>query len=369
MFDQTVLGGALRKLALIITLAVGLAGCKSAEKAAPEVLKVGFIYPGPIGDVGWTYQHELGRQQLAQAFPGKVETIYVEKVPEGPDADRVIRDLIDQGCKMIFTTSFGFMEQTLRVAQDHPEVIFEHATGYKLAPNLGVYQTRFYEGAYLLGVLAGKMTKSNVLGFVASHPIPEVLRNINAFTHGARSVNDKVVTKVVWVNSWYDPPKEKEAAEALSNQGADVLYQNTDSAAVVQLGESKGFYAFGQDSDMTKYGPKAHLSANVVNWGPYYVHKVKQVLEGTYKPEDTKWGMAEGTIVLAPLNPAIPPDVVALFEEKKAAILAGKLHPFGGPVLDQEGGVKVPAGQQISDEELWGMKWYLAGVQGKVPGG
>jgi len=269
---------------------------------------------------------------------------------------------------MIFTTSFGFMEPTVRLAKDYPDIIFEHATGYKQAKNLGIYQTRFYEGAYLLGVLAGKMTKTNSLGFVASHPIPEVLRNINAFTHGARSVNDKVTTRVVWVNSWYDPPKERAAAEALANQGVDVLYQNTDSAAAVQLAEAKGLYAFGQDSDMTKYGPKAHLSANVVNWGPYYKHKVEQVLGGTWKPEDTKWGMTEGVIELAPLNPAIPPDVVQLFEEKKAAIIARKLHPFAGPVLDSEGAVKIPEGQVITDDELWGMKWYVAGVQGKVPG-
>jgi basic membrane protein A and related proteins len=361
--------GAFRGLVLSIALLCGLSACKSSDKAAaPAALKIGFIYPGPIGDVGWTHQHELGRQLLVQDFGDKIETRYVENVPESADAERVIRDLVDDGCKLIFTTSFGFMEQTLRVAADHPEVIFEHATGYKQAKNVGVYQTRFYEGAYLLGVLAGKMTKSNVLGFVASHPIPEVLRNINAFTQGARSVNDKVATKVVWVNSWYDPPKEKEAAEALSNQGADVLYQNTDSAAVVQLAEAKGLYAFGQDSDMTKYGPKAHLSANTVNWGVYYKHKVQQVLDGTWKPEDTKWGMAEGTIELVPLNPAVPRDVAALFEEKAAAIRAGKLHPFGGPVLDQDGALKVAPGQLISDDELWGMKWYLAGVQGKVPG-
>jgi basic membrane protein A and related proteins len=360
--------GVFARIVVVSALVFGLSGCKSGEKAAPTTLKIGFIYPGPIGDVGWTHQHELGRQRIEKAFGDKIETRYVENVPESADAERVIRDLVDDGCKLIFTTSFGFMEQTLRVAQDHPEVIFEHATGYKLAKNVGVYQTRFYEGAYLLGILAGKMTKSNTLGFVASHPIPEVLRNINAFTLGARSVNDQVVTKVVWVNSWYDPPREKEAAEALANQGVDVLYQNTDSAAVVQLAEAKGLYAFGQDSDMTKYGPKAHLSANTVNWGVYYEHKVKQVLDGTWKSEDTKWGMPEGMIELAPLNPALPKDVVTLFEEKRAALGSGKFHPFAGPVTAQDGSVKVPAGQLISDDELWGMKWYLAGVQGKVPG-
>lgn len=368
MKRKWLLGGAVITILLAVSAVLAVTRKPGTESAEPEALKVGFIYPGPIGDVGWTHQHDLGRQMIEREFGPKIQTTYVESVPESTDAERVIEDLIDSGCKLIFTTSFGFMEPTIRVAREHPEVVFEHATGYKQAKNVGIYQTRFYEGAYLLGILAGKMTKSNQLGFVASHPIPEVLRNINAFTHGARSVNPAATTRVVWLNTWYDPPRERSAAEALTNQGVDVMYQNTDSAAVVQLAEARGLYAFGQDSDMTKYGPKSHLSANVVNWGVYYEHKVKQVLSGTWKPEDTKWGMAEGVIVLAALNPAIPPDVVALFEEKKAAIIAGKLHPFAGPVLDQDGAVKIPEGQVITDDELWGMKWYVAGVQGQVPG-
>jgi basic membrane protein A len=335
--------------------------------ALAEPLKIGFVYSGPVSDVGWTHQHELARQLLDKEFGAKIKTVYVENVPESADAERVIRQLIADGCKMIFTTSFGFMEPTMKVARDFPDVVFEHATGYKRAKNLGVYQTRFYEGAYLLGLLAGKMTKTNSLGFVASYPIPEVLRNINAFTHGARSVNPKIKTKVVWISSWYNPAREREAAEALTGLGVDVLYQNTDSPAIVQLAESKGLYAFGQDSDMSSYGRKAQLSSNTVNWYVYYRKKVKDVLDKTWKSEDTKWGMKENMIQLTTLNKAVPPDVATLFEEKRAAIAAGTFLPFGGPIKDQAGAIKVAAGQDISDAELWGMKWYIEGVESKLP--
>lgn len=355
-----------RLLAASLALTCALLGGLSPVRAA-EPLKIGFVYSGPIGDVGWTYQHELGRKLIEKTYGDKIKTVFVENVPESTDAERVIRQLVADGCKMIFTTSFGFMEPTAKVAKDHPEVIFEHATGYKMGKNLGIYQTKFYEGAYLLGMLAGKMTKTNNLGFVASYPIPEVIRNINAFTHGARSVNPKVKTKVIWIASWYNPAREREAAEALTGQGIDVMYQNTDSPAIVQVAQAKGLYAFGQDSDMTKYGPKAHLSANTVNWGVYYRMKVEQALAGKWKAEDTKWGMKEGMIELVPLNPAIPADVVKLFETKKAEILKGSFHPFQGPLKDQQGNIKVPAGQVISDAELWGMKWYIEGVEGKLP--
>src|SRR4051812_31967871 len=267
--------------------------CTQAEAAKPvnEPLKIGFVYSGPVADVGWTHQHDEARKAVEKEFGAKIKTVFVENVPESTDAERVIRQLVTDGCKMIFTTSFGFMEPTVKVARDFPDVIFEHATGYKTAKNVGVYQTRFYEGAYLLGILAGKMTKTNSLGFVASFPIPEVLRNIDAWTLGARSVNPNVKTRVVWINSWYDPLREREAAEALSNQGADVFYQNTDSPAIVQLAQAKGLYAFGQDSDMSSYGPKSELSANTVNWGVYYLKKVQDALDGKWTSEDTKWGM------------------------------------------------------------------------------
>lgn len=338
---------------------------RSAQAAAP--LKIGFVYSGPVSGVGWTYQHDLGRKLVEKTYGAKVQTVFVENVPESTDAERVIRQLVADGCKMIFTTSFGFMEPTLKVARDNPDVIFEHATGYKMAKNVGIYQTRFYEGAFLCGMLAGRMSKTNRLGFVASFPIPEVLRNINAFTHGARSVNPQIATKVVWINSWYDPARERDAALALTGQQCDVLYQNTDSPAIVQLAQSKGLYAFGQDSDMSSYGPKAQLTANTVNWGVYYVHKVGQALAGQWKAEDTKWGMKEGMIELPPLNAAVPADVAKQYNERKAEILAGRFFPFAGPIKDQAGAIKVPAGQNISDGELWSMKWYIEGVDGKLP--
>jgi basic membrane protein A len=343
--------------------------CTQAEaaKQVGEPLTIGFVYSGPVADVGWTHQHDEARKAVEKEFGAKIKTVFVENVPESADAERVIRQLVADGCTMIFTTSFGFMEPTVKVAKDFPDVVFEHATGYKQAKNLGVYQTRFYEGAYLLGVLAGKTTKSNKLGFVASYPIPEVLRNINAFTHGARSVNPAISTKVIWVNSWYNPSREREAAEALSGQGVDVFYQNTDSPAIMQLAESKGLHAFGQDSDMLTYGPKAQLSANVVNWSVYYKYKIKQVLDKKWKSEDTKWGMKEGMIQLSPLNASVPPELAKLFEDKKSAITAGTFQPFAGPVKDQSGTVKVAAGQNITEDEIWAMKWYVEGVEGQIP--
>jgi simple sugar transport system substrate-binding protein len=343
--------------------------CTQAEaaKEISEPLKIGFVYSGPVADVGWTHQHDEARKAVDKEFGAKIKTVFVENVPESTDAERVIRQLVADGCKMIFTTSFGFMEPTIKVAKDYPDIVFEHATGYKLAKNVGVYQTRFYEGAYLLGLLAGKTTKSNKLGFVASYPIPEVLRNINAFTHGARSVNPAISTKVIWINSWYNPSREREAAEALSGQGVDVFYQNTDSPAIMQLAESKGLHAFGQDSDMLTYGPKAQLSANVVDWSVYYKYKIKQVLDHKWKSEDTKWGMKEGMIELSPLNASVPPELAKLFEDKKSAITAGTFQPFAGPVKAQSGAVKVPEGQSITEAEIWAMNWYVEGVEGQIP--
>jgi len=286
--------------------------------AANEKLKIGFIYSGPVSDVGWTYQHDLGRKMVEKEFGTKVETVFVESVPESADAERVIRQLISDGCKMIFTTSFGFMDPTINVAKDHPNVIFEHCSGYKLAKNVGVYQSRFYEGAYLLGVIAGLMSKTNTLGYVAPFPIPEVKRNLNAWVLGAKSVHPKIIAKVIWISSWYDPPKEQEAAQTLINQGADILYQNTDSPAVVELAQTKGLYAFGQDSDMSRFGPRSHLSGNTVNWGVYYVAKVRQALENKWKAEDTKWGMKEGMVKLVPVNREVPAKVAEQFKKTKS---------------------------------------------------
>jgi basic membrane protein A and related proteins len=343
------------------------AGPLAGRALAEEPLKVGFVYVGPVGDAGWTFAHDLGRQALEKAYPGKVKTTYVESVPEGADAERVIRQLAADGHKVIFTTSFGYMNATVKVAQAFPNVIFEHATGYKTGKNLGVYEARFYEGAYLLGVIAGKMTKSNTLGFVASFPIPEVVRNINAFTLGARSVNPAAKTKVIWVNTWYDPAKERQAAETLVAQGADVMSQNTDSPATVQVAQEKGVYAFGWDSDMQKFAPKAHLTANTNNWGVYYIQTIKDVMAGTWKPQEIKWGLKEGLVVMTPLNAAVSADAAKAFEAKMKAMIDGKFEPFQGPVKDQSGAIRVPAGKTMPLAELMSMNFYVEGVDGALP--
>jgi basic membrane protein A and related proteins len=358
------LAAALRLISIAaLSAAIGAGGVAFAD----EPLKVAFVYVGPVGDAGWTYAHDQGRLALEQALGSKVKTTYVENVAEGADAERVIRQLATEGNKVIFTTSFGFMNATVKVAQSFPNVIFEHATGYKTAKNLGVYEARFYEGAYLLGVMAGQMTKTNTLGFVASFPIPEVIRNIDAYTLGAQSVNPKVRTKVIWVNTWYDPAKERQAAETLIAQGADMLCQNTDSPAIVQVAQEKGIYAFGWDSDMRKFAPKSQLTANTNNWGVYYIDTVKKVLAGTWKPEVVKWGLKEGVVVMAPLNSVVSPAAAKVFEEKKKAIMDGKLTPFQGPVKDQSGAVKVPAGSTMPLEDLMSLNWYVEGVEGSIP--
>jgi basic membrane protein A len=337
-----------------------------AAVAAP--LKVAFVYVGPMADGGWSYQHNLGRLAVEREFGAKVETTYVESVPETADAERVIRQLAAKDNKLIFATSFGYMEPTLKVAKLFPKVHFEHATGYKTAANVVTYQARFYEGAYLLGVLAGRMTKTNTLGYVASFPIAEVIRNIDAFTLGARSVNPKIHTKIVWADTWYDPGKERQAAEALIAQGADILCQNTDSPAVVQVAEEKGIHAFGWDSDMAKYGPHAQLTANTENWGVYYIDAVKKELDGSWTGgRQTRWGIKEGAVVLTPLNVAIPADVVRLFESKKQAIVDGTLLPFAGPLNDNGGVLKVDAHSSISIDDLMALNWFVEGVDGTIP--
>jgi basic membrane protein A and related proteins len=330
-------------------------------------LKVAFVYVGPVGDGGWSYQHDLARRAVEKAFGAKVKTTYVESVAEGADSERVIRRLAASGSELIFTTSFGFMEPTLKVARQFPKVKFEHATGFKTAPNMSAYEVRFYEGAYLLGVVAGGMTKTNTIGFIGSHAIPEVVRNINAFTLGARSVNPKVQTKVIWVDTWYDPGKERQAAETLIAQGADVLSQNTDSPAAVQVAQEKGKYAFGWDSDQERYGPKAHLTANTQDWSVYYNQIVKQTLSGTWKGgRITRLGLRDKAIVLSKLNPAVPADVAAVFEAKKAAIASGEFTPFAGPIKDNTGKIKVAAGKSMSDDELTAFNWYVEGVIGSI---
>jgi basic membrane protein A len=335
---------------------------------ASQPLKVAFVYVEPVGDSGWSYQHDLGRRALEEHFGGRVKTTFVENVPATADAERVIRQLAAAGNQLIFTTSFGYMEPTLKVAKLFPKVRFEHATGFKTAPNVVTYEARFYEGAYLLGVVAGKTTKTNTLGFVGSFPIPEVVRNINAFTLGARSVNPAVRTKVIWVDTWYDPGKERQAAETLIAQGADVLAQNTDSPAVMQTAEKKGVHAFGWDSDMSKYGPRAQLTANTQNWGVYYIQEVQKMLDGTWTGNrSTAWGIEENLVVLAPLNKSVPADVARLFEERHEAIRTRKLNVFAGPIKDNKGTLKVAAGEVLPARDLMSINWYVEGVEGSVP--
>jgi simple sugar transport system substrate-binding protein len=348
----------------VLLLGVGM----EPATAADEPIKVAFIYVDPVGDTGWSYQHDLARRELERVLGPKVKTTYVESVPATADAERVIRQLAVAGNQLIFTTSFGYMEPTLRVAKLFPKVKFEHATGYKTAPNLVTYETRFYEGAYLLGVVAGKTTKSNLLGFVGSFPIPEVIRNLDAFTLGARSVNPKIKTKVIWVDTWYDPGKERQAAEALIAQGADVLGQNTDSPAIVQAAQMHGVHAFGWDSDMIKYGPDAQLTANVDSWADYYIAEVRKVMDGTWTGNrQTAYGIKEKMVTLAPLNKSVPPDVVKVFEAKKQAIIDGKLTPFEGPVRDNAGTLKVAAGSTLTHDQLKSIDWYVEGIDGSIP--
>jgi len=340
-----------------------------AAPPKPEPLKVGFVYVGPVGDAGWTFAHDLGRKYVEGKFGDRIKTTFVEKVPEGPDAERVIRDLVTQGNKVIFATSFGFGDAMEKVAKDFPDVYFEHATGYKTAPNLRVYEGRFYEDAYLAGIVAGQMTKSNVLGFVGSFPIPEVLRNINAFTLGAQSVNPKVKTKVVWVSAWFDPPKETEAAQSLINQGADVLLQNTDSTAVLQAAEKNGKYAFGWDSDMSAFAPKAHLGSCRLNWGLYYEKAINDVLNKTWKTETTKWGVKEGLPEFVSLAAFIPDATKKKVEDAREGLKTGAVAVFRGPLYDNTGKEVLAKGVTSDDKWNGAMSFYVKGVEGKVPSG
>ena len=341
----------------------------AAAPAKAPPLKVAFAYVGPVGDGGWTFAHDNGRKAVEAAFGDKVVTTLVEKVPESADAERVIRDMVGQGNKLIFGTTFGYMEPMLKIATDSPGVMLEHATGYKTASNMRTYDSRTYEGAYLAGVIAGKMSASGKLGVVGSVPIPEVVRNINSFTLGAQSVNPKATTKVVWVNEWFNPPKETEAATALINGGADVLFQNTDSSAVLQTAEKMGKRAFGWDSDMTAYGPKAHLASSVINWGPYYVKAVGEALDGKWTGATSAWwGVKEGAIDIVSIAADVPDDTKKRIEDVKAGLKDGSFSIWKGPIMDNTGKELVAKDTVADDKFLGGLKTYVKGVEGKVPG-
>ena len=346
--------------ALAVAFSIGTA-------SAADKTKVGFVYVGPIGDHGWSYEPNQGRLAVEKAFGDRVKTTYVENVSEGPDAARVIQQLARGGHSVIFTTSFGFMNPTLKVAKRFPEVKFEHATGFKRSKNVATYSGRFYEGRHVIGLIAGKMTKSNTVGYIASFPIPEVVRGINAAYLAAKSVNPKVKFKIVWVSTWFDPGKEADAAKALIDQGADVLMQHTDSPAAMQIAEKKGIYAFGQASDMVKFGPKAQLTSIIDDWGPYYVARVKAAMDGTWKSQDTWDGIGPGMVAIAPFSKSIPNDVRAMAVKARDNIAAGKLHPFTGPINKQDGSPWLKAGQTASDGELAGMNFYVQGVEGSLP--
>ena len=336
-----------------------------AQSSGP--LKIGFVYVSPIGDAGWTTQHNMGRLEMEKALAGKVTTSFVEKVTEGADTERVIREMATSGHRLIFATSFGYMNAVEKVSKEFPKVAFMHATGYKSGPNFGNYNARFYEGRYIAGMVAGRTTKSNVLGYVAAFPIPEVLQGINSFTRGARSVNPKIDVRVIWVNSWYDPGKEREAALTLIAQKADVLTHHTDSTAVVQAAEEKSVFACGYHSDMSKYGPKAHLTATTHHWGAYYTKIAQEVIAGTWKAGTIWGGMKDGFIKMAPLNASVPAAVKDQVTKVEADIRAGKFHPFSGSVMDQDGKERLGAGKTMSDDDLGKMNYYVQGVTSKLP--
>ena len=370
----------LKATALAVIASAVLVACGKKEEAAPapaadaapakvEPLKIAFAYVGPVGDGGWTFAHDNGRKALEKEFGSKISTSYVESVPESADAERVIRGMAAEGNKLIFGTTFGYMEPMIKVSADFKDVKFEHATGYKTGENMRTYDSRTYEGAYMAGVIAGAMTKSNVLGVVGSIPIPEVIRNINSFTLGAQSSNPKVKTRVVWVGEWFNPPKETDAATSLINGGADILFQNTDSPAVLKTAQDKGKRAFGWDSDMTAYGPKAHLASAVINWGPYYIKATREALEGKWSTGQAWWGVKEGAIDIVSIAEDVPADTKAKVESVKAGLKDGSYQIWKGPIVDNTGKEQIAKDAVADDKFLGGLNFYVKGVEGKIPGG
>ncbi len=348
-----------------VVLMPAVAMAAAAPAAAP--LNVGFVYISPIGDAGWTTQHDQARKEMEKALGSKITTKYVENVPESADAERVIRDLAQTGSKLVITTSFGYMNPTLKVAKQFPNVKFIHLTGYKTAVNVANTNARFYEGRYLAGVLAARMSKTHVAGYVAAFPIPEVLQGVNAFTRGMRSVDPKAEVKVVWVNSWFDPGKERDAAITLIGQGADVITHHTDSTAVVQAAEEKGKYAIAYHSDMKKYGPKAQLAAVTHHWGAYYTKQAQAVIDGTWKTSSTWGGIKDGMVKLEGINSSVPADVKQFVAAREKELVAGTLNPFTGPIRDNDGKVRLDKGV-LDDAALSKMDYFVEGVAGKVSG-
>ncbi|MYE37382.1 MAG: BMP family ABC transporter substrate-binding protein [Rhodobacteraceae bacterium] len=335
--------------------------------AHAEPAKVGFIYVGPVGDFGWTYEHDQGRLAVEEAFGDKVETSYVENVPEGADAERVLTQMALAGNDLIFTTSFGYMDPTINVAAKFPDVKFEHATGYKRADNVSIYSARFYEGRAVIGHIAGKMTKTNQIGYIASFPIPEVIRGINSAYIHAKKVNPDVEFKIVWVFTWFDPAKEADAAQTLIEQGVDVIMQHTDSTAPMTIAEEKGIFAFGQASDMMEFGPTARLSSIIDNWAPYYVARTQALLDGTWESVDVWDGISTGMVEIGEFSDRIPEDVRAEAQAMADAISDGSYHPFTGPINRQDGSAWLGDGEIADDGTLLGMNFYVEGLSGSIP--
>ncbi|MBB4954617.1 simple sugar transport system substrate-binding protein [Agrobacterium vitis] len=356
----------MKKLTLAFAATVATVLSMSGAAAAADKTKICFVYVGSKTDGGWTQAQDRGRQELQAHFGDKIETPYLENVPEGPDAERAIERLARDNCQMIYTTSFGFMDATIKVAKKFPKVKFEHATGFKAAENVATYNSRFYEGRYILGVIAGKMSKKGEAGYIASFPIPEVVMGINAFEQGAKSVNPNFKMKVIWVNTWADPGKEADAAKALLDQGVDILTQHTDTTAPMQIAEERGIKAFGQASDMIAAGPKSQLTAIVDTWGAYYIKRTQELLDGKWKSQQSFDGLKDGILTMAPYT-NMPDDVKKLAEETEAKIRSGELHPFTGPINKQDGTPWLKAGEKAEDGALLGMNFYVEGVDDKLP--
>ncbi len=358
---------AIRTLVAGAALAVGLAGAASAGSHGDPV-KVGFIYVGPVGDGGWTFEHNEGRLAVEEHFGDKVETVFQESVPEGADAERAITQMALSGADLIFTTSFGYMDATLAVAEKFPDVKFEHATGYKTADNVGVYSARFYEGRAVQGTIAGHMTQSNVIGYIASFPIPEVIRGINSAYIHAKKVNPDVEFKVIWVYTWFDPAKEADAAKALIEQGADVILQHTDSTAPqAAAAEAGNVYTFGQASDMAEYAPMPRISSIIDNWAPYYIARTQAVIDGTWESDNTWDGIGPGMVEIGEISEVVPAEVKAEAEALRDAIAAGEYAPFTGPLNKQDGTPWLAEGETADDGTLAGMDFYVEGIEGEIP--
>ncbi|MFJ1291167.1 BMP family ABC transporter substrate-binding protein [Paracoccus yeei] len=357
----------MKRRTLLGSAAALVAASTLPSLAQEEKLKVGFIYVGPVGDGGWTFQHDLARKAVVEKYGDRVETTFIESVPEGADAERAITQLALSGHKLIFTTSFGFMDATINVAKKFPDVKFEHATGYKTAENVATYDARFYEGRAVMGTIAGRMTKSNKIGYIGSFPIPEVIQGINSSFIHARKVNPDIEMKVVWAYTWFDPAKEADAAAALIAEGVDVILQHTDSTAPLAKAQEAGAIGFGQASDMAAFKPTPRVSAIIDNWTPYYIKRVGEVLDGTWKSHSVWLGIADGEVEIGEITDAVPPEVKAEAEALKAKIASGEHHPFTGPLKKQDGSEWLAEGQKANDKDLSSMNFYVEGITAPMP--